>query len=125
MSLAAIELVLEQYFDALYHSDAGRMQQVMHPACVYATADEDPALVRDLPEYLEVLRHRPSPASRGEARADRILGMDMAGENTALARVECSIGGRNFTDYLSLIRVQEQWRIIAKVFAINHPSREP
>lgn len=124
MTLAAIEGVLESYFDALYHSDAGLMQQVMHPACVYATADEAPAVVRSVPEYLEVLRHRHSPASRGEVRADQVLAIDLAGENTAVARVRCSIGERNFTDYLSLIRVEGQWRIIAKVFAVNPPSKE-
>lgn len=124
MNLAAIERALERYFDALYHSDAVLMEQVMHPACVYATADEATPLIRNLPDYLYVLSKRQSPASRQEMRTDRILGIDLAGDNTALARVGCSIGERHFTDYLSLIRVEGDWRVIAKVFAIHKDGKE-
>lgn len=35
---------------------------------------------------------------------------------TALARVECAIGPRRYTDLLTLLRVDGRWQIIAKVF---------
>jgi hypothetical protein len=35
---------------------------------------------------------------------------------TAVARVECSIGVKFFSDFLTLIFIDDQWRIISKVF---------
>ncbi|MBA3678335.1 MAG: nuclear transport factor 2 family protein [Sphingosinicella sp.] len=124
MSEPEITPVIEKYFDALHHSDAYLMEQVMHPDAVYATADEASPLIRNRADYLEVLRSRISPAKRGEVRADRIVSIETAGERTAMVRALCSIGERQFTDFLSLIRVEDQWRIIAKIFAIDFVKAE-
>lgn len=113
-----ITAVLRQYFDALYFCDTALLQAVFHPQAVYATADETPFLFRTMAEYVPVVAARQSPASRGEPRRDHIDGIDLAGANTARARVRCSIGDRDFVDFLTLVQVDGQWRIIAKVFQI-------
>jgi hypothetical protein len=110
--------VLQDYFDALYFCDVDRLQRVFHPRAIYATADETPLLYRTMEEYVPVVAARQSPASRNEARRDHIDAIDLAGENTAVARVRCSIGPRDFVDFLTLVRIDGQWRIIAKVFQI-------
>ncbi|GAB4149470.1 MAG: nuclear transport factor 2 family protein [Sphingomonadales bacterium] len=117
-ALAAIADLLSDYFDALHHCDVGLLQKVFHPRALYATADETPLLYRDMATYFSVVAARQSPASRNEARRDAIDAIDLAGENTACARVRCSIGDRDFVDFLSLVRDNGQWRIIAKVFQI-------
>ena len=109
---------LLEYFDALYFCDVEKLQRVFHPAALYATADEAPFLHRSMPEYLTVVAARQSPASREEVRRDHIDCIEFAGSNTAFARVRCSIGTRDFVDFLTLVRVDTQWRIIAKVFHI-------
>jgi hypothetical protein len=110
--------VLRDYFNALYFCDPDRLQRVFHPRAIYATADETPLLYRTMEEYVPVVAARQSPASRNEPRRDHIDAIDMAGENTAAARVRCSIGQRDFVDFLTLVRIEGQWRIIAKVFQI-------
>jgi hypothetical protein len=67
-------------------------------------------------EYLPIVAKRPSPASRHETRDDKILSIEFAGPVTALARVQCAIGEKTFTDLLSLIHVDDRWQIISKVF---------
>jgi hypothetical protein len=96
-----------------------RLRRVFHPRAIYATPDEVPLLYRTLAEYLPVVAARQSPASRGEARRDHIDAIDVAGENTAVARVRCSIGERDFVDFLTLVRTEGEWRIIAKIFHIS------
>lgn len=108
--------MLARYFEALYTSDAASLGEVMHPAAIYASASERPMLICTMEEYLPIVAARPSPASRGEPRRDRVETIDLAGNDTALAKVRCSIGDRDFTDYLSLIREQGRWRIMAKIF---------
>ena len=113
-----ISAVLADYFDALYFCDVERLQRVFHPKAIYATADETPLLYRTMAEYVPVVAARQSPASRGEPRRDHIDAIDLAGENTAVARVRCSIGTRDFVDILTLVRTDGAWWIIAKVFQI-------
>ncbi|QTL04033.1 nuclear transport factor 2 family protein [Aquabacter sp. L1I39] len=110
--------VLQDYFDALYFCDVDKLQNVFHPKAIYATADETPLLYRTMEDYVPVIAARQSPASRNEIRRDHIDAIDLAGENTALARVRCSIGQRDFVDFLTLVRTDGRWRIIAKVFQI-------
>ena len=108
--------VLETYFDGLYHADIERLGIAFHPKAIYATADETPLLYRTMDEYFPVVAQRVSPASRNEARRDVIESLEFAGENTAFARVRCSIGTKDFIDFLTLVRTDGAWRIMAKIF---------
>lgn len=119
---AAVRGVLEQYFDGLFQADAELLGHVFHPAAVYATADEQPLLHRDMGSYLAAVAQRVSPAARGEQRRDHIDSIEFAGENTAMARVRCAIGTRRFTDFLTLIREDGTWRIMAKIFQIEETA---
>ena len=116
-------IVIQDYFDALYFCDVEKLQRVFHPAALYATADETPFLHRSMAQYVPVVAARQSPASRNEIRRDHIDSIEFAGDNTAFARVRCSIGARDFVDFLTFVRVDARWRIIAKVFQIiEQPS---
>ena len=67
-------------------------------------------------EYFPIVDERESPASRDEERRDRIVSVELVGPVTAIARVECAIGPRHFSDLLSLVRLDGRWQIISKVF---------
>ncbi|WP_329382623.1 nuclear transport factor 2 family protein [Streptomyces sp. NBC_01351] len=116
MSDREVRSVLADYFDGLYHCDTELLARVFHPEAVYATATEGPLLRLGMDEYLPIVARRESPATRGEVRRDRIVSVEFAGPVTALARVECAIGPRRYTDLLTLLRVDGRWQIIAKVF---------
>ncbi len=116
---AAIGSVLETYFDGLYHADTTKLAAAFHPKAIYATADETPMLYRTMDEYFPVVAVRESPASRDEPRRDLVDAIEFAGANTAFARVRCSIGSRDFTDFLTLVRTDGVWRIMAKIFQIT------
>lgn len=111
-----VAAVLQVYFDGLHHSDTRRLRGVFHPEAVYASASGGEPLVLRMDEYFPIVDARPSPASRGEDRSDRIVSIEFAGPVTALAKLRCSIEPRHFTDLLTLIRVEGRWQIIAKVF---------
>jgi len=117
-AFSAVTGVLETYLDGLYHADIERLGAAFHPKAIYATADETPLLYRTMDEYFPVVAKRVSPASRNETRRDMIDSIEFAGENTAFARVRCSIGTKDFTDFLTLVRTDGAWRIMAKIFQI-------
>lgn len=119
---AEIAEALCLYFDGLHFSDPERLTQVFHPDARYVCATDDPLIQLGMGEYVPIVAARPSPASRGERRRDRILSIELAGPVTAAVRVECAIGPKLFTDLLTMIRVDGRWQIIAKVF---HYELEP
>ena len=115
-AFGAITEVLQLYFDGLYHSDTTRLARVFHPRALYACASDGKLLHLGMQNYFPIVDKRPSPASRGEPRRDRILSVELAGPVTAFARVECAIGPKLFTDLLTLIHLDGRWQIISKVF---------
>ena len=121
----AILAALQLYFDGLHHSDTQLLERAFHPEAIYASATGGDLVHLTMDEYFPMVDARPSPASRGEARTDRVMSIDLAGPVTAIARVECSIGPKHFTDLLTLVHVDGRWQIIAKVFHFDLLPKEP
>jgi hypothetical protein len=117
--------VLQVYFDGLHHSDTVRLRRVFHPQALYATAStsDGAVLAMNMPDYFAMVDKRPAPAARGDARQDRIVSIELVGPATALAKVECAILPRRFTDLLSLLHVEGRWQVMAKVFHAEEDAR--
>jgi 4-oxalocrotonate tautomerase len=113
---AELTAALKLYFDGLYHSDTAILGKVFHPEAHYFCATDGTLLHLDMGQYFPVVDKRPSPASKGEPRADRIIAIEFAGPVTAFARVECAIRPRFFTDLLTFVQLDGRWQIVAKVF---------
>ena len=113
---AELTAALADYFDGLYHSDTSRLARVFHPRAHYVCATEGTLTHLSMDEYFPIVDRRPSPASRGEKRADRIISIEFAGPVTAFVRAECAVGPKHFIDFLSFVRIDGAWRIISKVF---------
>jgi hypothetical protein len=108
--------VLGEYFDGLHHSDTARLRRVFHPQAHYFCATDGTLLHLDMETYFPIVDKRPSPASQGHARADRILSIEFAGPVTAFARLECAIPPKSFIDLLTLVKLEGRWQIVSKVF---------
>lgn len=108
--------VLEDYFDGLHHGNSEILRRVFHASALYACATDGTMLTLRMDEYLPIVDERPSPASRGDPRSDRIIAIEFAGAVTALARVECSILPKRYIDLLTLIHIDGRWQVISKVF---------
>ncbi len=107
---------LVDLFDGLYHCDNQRLARIFHPRAHYMCATEGTLQNLTMDEYFAVIDQRPSPASRQEARNDRILSIEFAGPVTARVCLQCSIGPKFFTDFLTLVFLDGRWQIVSKVF---------
>lgn len=108
--------LLKRYFDGLYHSDVECLSSVFHPKAFYSNTSNGQLEQLSMPSYFERVRNRKSPASLKQVRQDKVLFVDLIGKTTALAKVQCVIEPKFFTDFLSLLKVEGQWQIISKVF---------
>lgn len=112
----AIKWMMEDYFDGLHLSNTRRLRMAFHPEAHYFTASGGELLHYDMEQYFPIVDARPSPASKGEPRSDRILSIEFAGPVTALVRAECSLLPKHFLDLLTLVKLDGRWQIVAKVF---------
>lgn len=120
----AVAAVLETYLDGLYHSDTQRLRRALHPRAHYVCATGTELQHMAMEEYFRMVDQRPSPASRNETRRDAIVSIEFAGPNAAVARVNCAIGPKYFTDLLTLIHTQQRWQIVSKVFHYELPAQQ-
>ena len=115
-ALSAIEAVVKTYLDGLYEGDGAKIAAAFHPVShLYNVVD---GVVADLPreEWLARIASRPKPSAQGFVREDRVLAIDMAGDDAACVKVNCCIPPRYFTDYLLLLKTAEGWKIVSKSF---------
>ena len=112
--LTASTALLGHYFDGLHRADTALLSNIFDDAVrLYA-----PGVRRSKQQWLELVANRPVPAALGHAFAYQILSVELSGEQ-ALAKVSCPLLGRHYIDYLSLLKEQGQWRIVAKLYADN------
>jgi hypothetical protein len=112
----AITAVMTLYFDGLYHSDVARLRRVFHEKAIYACATESALIYKTMEEYFPIVAARPSPASMNQQRADAVVNIDNVGDSMAFVKAHCAIGPKYFTDFLTFVKADGQWRILSKIF---------
>lgn len=113
---AHIEAVVAVYLEGLYQCDTDLLAGVFHPQAVYATASEATPLVLGLSDYLPIVAKRDPPARSNAPRSEEILLIDVVGPSTAMVKLRCQFFQKHYVDFLTLIKVKGEWRIISKVF---------
>ena len=111
-----VAAVLDRYYDGLYRCDTDALAEVFHQQAQYFTDTGEELLHYDMAAYFPIVRARRSPESNGEARGYEIDAITFAGPGTANARMRSSMLGNDYTDYLSLLRLDGAWKIVSKVF---------
>lgn len=115
--VAAVESTLQIYFDGLYEGDLAKLGAAFHPfAHLYAVGPDGKATDTPREDWLKAVGGRPSAKSKGDERRDRIVSIDFNGPNAAFAKVECQLPPRYFTDYLTLLKIEGRWQVIAKAY---------
>lgn len=112
----AIGKVVQTYLDGLYEGDTAKLAQAFHEGShLYS---HDAGAVADLPraKWFDLVSSRASAKSRGLKRTDRIVSIDLSGPETAFVKLECSIHPRYFTDYLTLLKLKDGWRVVSKTY---------
>ena len=111
-----IEQALQTYFDGLYEGDTSKLAAVFHPdSHLFSVTD---GKLDDMPRaaWFDLVNGRPSAASRDLPRRDWVVQIDRSSPGTAFAKVHCQIPPRYFTDYLTLVKLADGWRIISKTY---------
>ena len=111
-----LEQTVQTYFDGLYEGDTAKLARVFHDVAhlFYVTDGTLGDMSRE--QWFEMVRSRKSAQSQDLKRHDRVVQIDRSSPTTAFAKVQCQIPPRYFTDYLTLVKLADGWRIVSKTF---------
>jgi hypothetical protein len=95
--------------------DLDRKMDLIRAASAVPLPARGPSRTLPLDQWLGMVESRRVPAENGEAFDMRIVSTGVTGQ-VATVKVADLYRGLRFTDYLSLVKVDGQWRIVNKTF---------
>ncbi len=116
---ALIVAAVQTYLDGVHEGDVEKLAAVFHPTSSLTHCLDGQVVATPRPDWLEAMRTRPSAKSRGLARHDQILTIDLVSETMAHVKVQCAVPPRFFTDLLSFLKIDGRWQVAQKVFSVE------
>lgn len=118
--MAAIENLMTEYFRILHEGDTNGIEQIFLPTCDLNCPNADGSLTHmTRQQYIDAVKSRETPKGLGYPKVGTVKLIDQAGPNMALVKVDCAVQPRHFTDYLTLIKQDGDWKIAAKVYYVT------
>jgi hypothetical protein len=107
--------VVDDYFAGIYGGDVERLAATFHPKAILGGEIKGQPYCKTVDEYLDGVRSRRSPSDLGEPFTMVAVGVEVHGE-IALVKARLQMLGYDYVDFLSFVRLEGRWVIVAKVF---------
>jgi hypothetical protein len=114
--LQDIETALQTYLDGMYEGDADKLGRVFHEVAHLFGVNDGKLTDWSREYWLDLVRSRKSPQQQDLKRSDWVVQIDRSSPTTAFAKVLCQSPPRYFTDYLTLVKLADGWRIVSKTY---------
>jgi hypothetical protein len=113
---AAVRAAVQHYLIAHATGDGSHHEMVFHPEAKLFWVRDDTLNTRTSAEYIAGSPGR--PADDEEQRRREITLVDVTGD-AAVAKVVLDYPNALFTDYMSLLKIDGEWRIVNKTFTVQ------
>src|ERR1700761_1209547 len=107
---------VQVYLDMLYTGDTALIDAVFHERAQLCTIEDGEPQFCSVAEYREVLRGRASPSSVGAKREEHLVTIDLSSPTQAMVKVQMRINQSVITDYLTMFKLEQGWRIASKTY---------
>ncbi len=114
-----VAALAEAYARALWISDTDTLRELFHARANLYGAGADGLEEYTLEEWLSIVANR--PAASGEAQF-AVRKVDCIAPDLAHVSLDASVSDRSFTDGLSLVKLDDEWKVVAKTFHIRSDS---
>ena len=115
--IAAVAEVVRIYYDGMLEGDEAKLARAFHPRACIVGNEEGTFTWTTLDEFVAECKGLVAQAGPYDWRID---GLSFAGD-TALVRLGGQFAGVWYSDDLSLVRIDDAWRIVHKTF-YAHPG---
>lgn len=112
----SLHQAVQTYLDGLFFGDIEKFRSVFHPRAQLYSATEGRLVNLDLDAYLDLVANRPSPEKKGDIRQDEIISISIGSPTTAHVRLKDVYLPKRFTDDLTFVLIEGDWRIVSKVW---------
>jgi hypothetical protein len=115
-SEASVRATVDTYLYGLKHNDVASFRKAFWPEAKLFFLKKD----RSLGELTQADWYKGFAASAGkEEEGDlRIVSVDVTGPGASV-KVEEHYPGSKYTDYLSLLKIQGEWKIVNKIYVVE------
>ncbi|WP_440121906.1 nuclear transport factor 2 family protein [Tenacibaculum sp. Ill] len=114
-NITAIELLVTNYFEGIFYGDTEKLRACFHNNTPIYGDIKGTDYFKSAEAYIEGVANRQSPNDLKESFNMKIIGVDIMGK-IAMAKLHVPMLGYNYYDYLSLTKIENEWKIVAKVF---------
>ncbi|WP_108803927.1 nuclear transport factor 2 family protein [Aquimarina sp. Aq107] len=110
-----IENVITNYFEGIFYGEVDKLAPCFtDSAFIYGDINGVP-YKKSVIEYLDGVKERKSLNDLNEMFKMEVVGIDIIG-NVAMVKLRVPMLGYNYYDYLSLAKVNDNWKIVNKIF---------
>jgi hypothetical protein len=118
--VTAIEATLNDYLLGNKEGDVDRLRRAFHPSAEIEGVRAEGFTSWNVDEYVGGMT-----PGRTREFVPRILAVDFIG-NAAQAKVESDYGNWKFVDYMQLLKIEGEWKIVNKIYyRVVDPSSGP
>ena len=111
-----IDQVITNYFEGIFYGDTDKLETCfVDKAIIYGDINGVP-YKKNKKEYIDGVKNRQSPNELDEVFKMKTIGIEILG-NVAMVKVHLPMLGYNYYDYLSLIKIDNDWKIVNKIFS--------
>lgn len=116
-----IRAVVTDYFEGSYYGDKARLIRAFHPDAHIVGNFNGTVADWTRAKFIERAITKPTQSDRNEAYVKKIITID-AQKDAAMVKAIAQVGGQQFTDYITLLKIDGHWVIRNKSFT-NAPSK--
>jgi hypothetical protein len=113
--IQSIILTINLYFKSSYEGNAKILQEIFHPEAMITGYINNQLQNWNLSDFIKRVTSSPTAAERNEVYNKKIILIDISGD-IAIVKTRVSVGVYFFTDYITLIKDENSWRIRYKSF---------
>lgn len=117
---AAVRETIEHYFRGHASGDGEHFKKAFHLEAKLFWIRDGKLSQRTASDYIAGGRGTPAPDEAQRKR--RIASLDITG-NAAIVKVVLDYPDANITDYMSLLKIEGEWKIINKTFVVEPKTR--
>lgn len=110
-----VKQTIQNYFEGVYYGDVQKLRSSFIGSAYLYGDIKGEEYSKHLFDYLDGVNKRESPHDLGESFNMKILSIEVMG-NVAIAKLHVPMLGYNYYDYLSLSLVENEWKIVNKLF---------
>ena len=115
-NIKKIEQVITNYFEGIYYGNPEKLESSFDDnAIIYGDINGVP-YKKSKEDYISGVKNRQNPSVLKEDFKMKIVGIDVIG-NVAMVKVHLPMLGYNYYDYLSLTKIDKEWKIVNKIFS--------